>query len=148
MFPAACVDSPDSIAVNPGVIYDQRVTDTDGVAAFDTVFEGDTEMSDPVGAGALPDGVTRLAGGERIATAVAISQQGWDDESTGTVVLARADLFPDALAGTPLAISLDAPILLTETDALSELTSTEIQRVLGDSGTVVLLGGEEALSAD
>ena len=147
-FPASCVDSPATIAVNPGVIYDQRVTDTDGVAAFDTVFEGDTEMSDPVGAGALPDGVTRLAGGERIATAIAISQQGWDDESTDTVVLARADLFPDALAGTPLAISLDAPILLTPTDSLSDLTSAEIDRVLGGTGTVVLLGGESALSAD
>ena len=148
MFPASCVDSPDSIAVNPGVIYDQRVTDTDGVAAFDTVFEDADGMSDPVGAGALPDGVTRLAGGERIATAIAISQQGWDDDSTDTVVLARADLFPDALAGTPLAISLDAPILLTPTDSLSDLTSAEIQRVLGDGGTVVLLGGEQALSAD
>ena len=120
----------------------------DGVAAFDTVFDEDDGFSDPVGAGALPDGVTRLAGGERIATAIAVSQQGWEDDSTETVVLARADLFPDALAGTPLAISLDAPILLTETDSLSDLTSAEIQRVLGDGGTVVLLGGEAALSAD
>ncbi len=86
----------------------------------------------------------RIMGLNRYKTAVEISQKGW--ENSGTVVLARGDEFPDALAGAPLAYSLDAPILLSAPAQLSGETRQEIER-LGAS-KAVMLGGEEALSQE
>ena len=62
------------------------------------------------------------------------------------VVLARADSFPDALAGTPLAAAKSAPLLLTGSASLDSRTMAEIQRVLTPGKTVFLLGGSVALS--
>lgn len=88
---------------------------------------------------ALP--VERVAGPERIATAVAVSQRGWD--SAADVVLASAADFPDALAAGPLAASLDAPLLLTDPAALLAAVGTEIARLGAVRVTVV--GGEDAV---
>ncbi len=66
--------------------------------------------------------------------------------SAGAVVLARADSFPDALAGTPLAAAKSAPLLLTGSASLDSRTMAEIQRVLTPGKTVFLLGGSVALS--
>lgn len=60
------------------------------------------------------------------------------------VVLARADVYADALAGAPLAAQVEGPILLTETDRLTPITANEIDRLGADR--VVLLGGEVALA--
>lgn len=90
--------------------------------------------------------VRRLAGADRFATAGAISQDAFADGAADTVVLARADDFADALAGAPLAVARDGPLLLTTGDRLHEPTAAEIDRVLGDDGEVVLLGGTNALS--
>ncbi|KIL43783.1 cell wall-binding repeat-containing protein [Jeotgalibacillus campisalis] len=87
----------------------------------------------------------RLEGVNRYETAAAISAEGWQDGAE-TVVLARGDEFPDALVGTPLAKSLDAPILLTRTNKLGDETLAEIER-LGAS-KAVLLGGKGAISTD
>jgi len=93
-----------------------------------------------------PIPTTRLAGGDRLATAVAISRDAFPDLTAGAVVLARADTFPDALAGTPLAVQLDGPLLLTASDRLSDQTADELQRVLAPDSQVILLGGPDALS--
>lgn len=91
--------------------------------------------------------IQRLAGASRIATAVTISQATFADaQSAGAVVLARADLFPDALAGGPLAVSRNAPLLLTASDQLDPATLGEIQRVASSGSTVFVLGGTGALS--
>ncbi|MCT8140327.1 cell wall-binding repeat-containing protein [Anaerobacillus sp. CMMVII] len=84
----------------------------------------------------------RLSGQTRHETAVLISQQGW--EKADTVVLARGDDFPDALAGAPLAYMLNAPMLLTRTDRLSPITKREIERL--EAKRVVILGGHLAVS--
>ncbi|MGI9018506.1 MAG: DUF6351 family protein [Euzebya sp.] len=93
-----------------------------------------------------PDGhaaeLYRHGGPGRVETAVAVSQASFSQADT--VVLARADQFADALTGAPLADRLDAPLLLSDSAALSAATAMEIQR-LGAS-TVVLLGGQAALS--
>ena len=62
--------------------------------------------------------VTRLAGTDRIATAVAVSQNSFPTGNAGAVVLARADDYPDALVGGPLAAAKNAPLLLTEGSTL------------------------------
>lgn len=60
------------------------------------------------------------------------------------VVLARVDVFADALAGSVL--TGDAPLLFTTGGVLDNDTAQEIRRVLPGGGTVYLLGGEAALS--
>ena len=86
----------------------------------------------------------RLAGSDRIATAIAASAEGYPS-SARTVTLARADAYPDALAGAPLASRRGGPLLLTPSGGLDARVAAEIQR-LGAS-QVLLLGGTSALSA-
>lgn len=94
-------------------------------------------------------GATRLAGADRIETAVEIAGDSYPAEgSAEAVVLARADDFADALAGTPLAVDRDGPVLITSSSSLSSPVAAEIERALGDdsSKTVYLLGGAAALT--
>jgi hypothetical protein len=90
--------------------------------------------------------IARLAGADRLATSIAISQDTWASQQAQSVVLARWDAFPDALAGTPLAVANDAPLLLTPSGGLSTTIAGEIKRVLPVGRTVYLLGGTTALS--
>lgn len=91
--------------------------------------------------------VRRLSGSNRLETAVAASIDAFGDGAASAVVLARHDDFPDALAGTPLAVALDAPLLLTTRDRLHEATAAEISRVLPEGAPVVVLGGTGAIAA-
>ncbi|MGD6991091.1 cell wall-binding repeat-containing protein [Sutcliffiella horikoshii] len=88
-------------------------------------------------------GIARLSGPTRYETAIEISKEGW--KKSDTVILARADSFPDALAGAPLAYKLDAPILLTKKDALTYVTKEEIKRL--GAKKVIILGGTSAVSS-
>ncbi|MGH8891214.1 MAG: cell wall-binding repeat-containing protein [Acidothermaceae bacterium] len=97
-------------------------------------------------AGATP--LTRIAGATRIETAVAASKAEFPNVGSATaVVLARDDLFADALTGGPLAAAKNAPLLLTDTHSLLAPVVTEIVRVLPKGGTVYLLGDTQALDA-
>lgn len=100
--------------------------------------------------------VRRIAGADRIATAVAASQDAWATTSTSAsatralaqaVVLARANDFADALAGTPLAARKVGPLLLTSSGQLDGPVRSEIGRVLARGAIVYLLGGTGALSS-
>lgn len=95
-----------------------------------------------------PEPVVRVAGQTRLGTAIAASTAGFDDGAAAAAVLARSDTFPDALAGTPLAVKKGGPLLLTPPTALDPTVGAELSRVLGaGSGkTVYLLGGTGALS--
>ena len=99
--------------------------------------------------------VFRFAGDNRYETAVCVSFWSWPDHddpdasefAAEAVVLARGDLFPDALAGGPLAAHAEGPLLLTPPTALHPSVAAEIERVLAPGGLVYLLGGTSALSA-
>jgi putative cell wall-binding protein len=101
-----------------------------------------------VTAAALPASATanvsssRIAGEDRLATAVALAEAGFG--SAEDVVIVRDDAFPDALAGTFLANKVNGPILLTDNDRLSPVTA----EALSDLGAerVHLLGGSAAIS--
>jgi len=96
---------------------------------------------------AQPDPVIRLAGPDRIQTAVTVSRSAFPaDGSAGAVILSRDDKFTDALAGTPLAATKKGPVLLTPTGDLDRRAGAELQRVLARGKVVYLLGGERALS--
>lgn len=86
--------------------------------------------------------VERINGEDRYETAVEISKKGW--ESAETVVIARGDSFPDALAGAPLAYKHNAPILLTDKDTLTGTVKKEIERL--GAKNVIILGGSSAVS--
>ncbi|NLC52188.1 MAG: cell wall-binding repeat-containing protein, partial [Firmicutes bacterium] len=89
----------------------------------------------------------RIHGETRIQTAIEISKKLFPQEkSAAAVVLARADDFPDALAGAPLAYNVGGPLLMTNTSALHADTATEIARVLKSGGDVCVLGGTAAIS--
>lgn len=86
-------------------------------------------------------------------TAIAISQQRFDDAGSDTrqsgrtaahVVLSRDDTFADSLAASVL--TAEAPLLFTATGALDQRTEAEIQRLLGGQGRILLLGGDGAIS--
>lgn len=81
----------------------------------------------------------RIAGENRIETAVAISQYAFDYE-TMRVVIARTDDFPDALAAS----ALGRPILLTHTHTLPSRVLNEVKRL--DPWTVIAVGGRSAIS--
>lgn len=91
-----------------------------------------------------PDlGLDRDAGDERIATSVDLARDSYPD-GTGTVVIAHAYGYADALAGGPLAAQLDAPVLLSDQAALPQQVADAVE-ALGATDAV-LLGGTAALS--
>ncbi len=88
--------------------------------------------------------VTRFAGADRDGTAVAVSQATFAAAgSAKAVVLASDANYPDALAGTPLAVAKHAPLLLTTPSGLPAAVSAEIGRVAPKGSTVYELGGNE-----
>ena len=91
-----------------------------------------------------------LGGPDRIDTAILISKNSFPTTgSAQAVVLARADLFPDALAGAPLAVAKGGPLELTSLSGPSFIdprTVTEIQRVLTPGKTIFVLGGPSAIA--
>jgi hypothetical protein len=91
---------------------------------------------------------TRIGGTTRIGTAVLTSQDTFPTAGTAkAVVLARADTFPDALAGGPLAAHVGGPLLLTEPTGLDPATQAEIVRVAPAGSTVYILGGPSAVAS-
>jgi subtilisin family serine protease/putative cell wall-binding protein len=93
-------------------------------------------------AGVITESV-RLAGSNRLATAVAISQKTFPNSQTADAVLLATGLdFPDALAGASLGKIKNAPLLLVTSYEQSAVTLNEIQRVLKPGGSVYILGGE------
>lgn len=87
--------------------------------------------------------VNRIAGTDRIDTAVKISAKGWP-YGCGTVVIAKSGNFPDALAGVALAKENNAPILLTPQDYLDQRVEEALLQL--KPLKVIILGGEEAIS--
>jgi ell wall binding domain 2 (CWB2) len=96
----------------------------------------------------LPSNVQRISGASRFDTAIATSQDQFPvSGSASAVVLTRADTYPDALAGVPLAAKVGGPLLLTSSNSLSAAVRAEIIRVLPAGGQVYILGGTAAVSA-
>lgn len=125
---------------------------TDGGAA-DGADDGATPDPDPTRVpvqlpdvrAAAADGpltFSRIAGSDRIATAVRVSADRWD--AADVAVLARADDFADALAATPLAAHLSAPVLLTGSDELAAPVRSELERLGAER--IVVLGGSAAIA--
>jgi hypothetical protein len=100
--------------------------------------------------------VHRVWGQDALLTAVATSRWNWTDKGVvdgvrspaKAVVLSRDDKYFDALGGSALAVVKQGPLLITPPSGLHAAAEAEINRVLGGTGTVYLLGGTIALSAN
>ncbi|NUR61730.1 MAG: cell wall-binding repeat-containing protein [Catenulispora sp.] len=95
--------------------------------------------------------VQRLAGADRIGTAVATADAAYSPLHPGTTraktaVISRADSFADALAGNALAAQKHGPLLLTGSASLDPRVAHELSALLDADSTVYVLGGPQALS--
>lgn len=90
--------------------------------------------------------VRRLSGPNAVETALAVSRATVADASADALVVARLDVFADALVGAPLAGAGGGPVLLTDPADVPDSVVREARRVLRPSGAVYLMGGPAALA--
>lgn len=86
--------------------------------------------------------IERVGGTDVSGTSTAISKQAFP-EGAGAVVIARNDHYADALSASALAGTVDAPILLTDSGALSASVQEEIGRLGARKAYIV--GGPKAI---
>ena len=109
------------------------------------ILGGTSVVSDTVrrSADAYTSGtVNRLAGADRYATSVQISQSAY--RSSDAVFIATGTNFPDGLAGGPVAALLPGPLLLVAPSQLPTVVKKELQRLGPDE--VFVLGGTGVVS--
>ncbi|MCU1343918.1 MAG: hypothetical protein JWL70_184 [Acidimicrobiia bacterium] len=111
------------------------------------VLGGPAAVSDAVVAelsGLASGGATRVAGGDRYATAAAISAQAFSP-GIGVAYVVTGLNFPDALAGASAAAKEHGAVLLVAGDSIPKATSDELRRLAPQA--IVVLGGTSAVSA-
>ena len=84
---------------------------------------------------------TRVAGADRINTAVEVSKKYY--KSADTVIIANYEKFADSLSASALSKALKAPILLVQKDQLDSVVAQEIKRL--GAKNVVVIGGEQSV---
>ena len=84
---------------------------------------------------------TRVAGADRINTAVEVSKKYY--KSAETVIIANSEKFADSLSASALSKALKAPILLVQKDQLDSVVAQEIKRL--GAKNVVVIGGEQSV---
>jgi putative cell wall-binding protein len=88
--------------------------------------------------------VSRVAGNDRYASAVAVSKSLFPTGASSALVATGVN-FPDALAGGPVAGKQKVPLLLVPGRCITNVVRAELER-LGVT-SIVLLGGEGAVSS-
>lgn len=86
--------------------------------------------------------VERVEGLDRYQTAALLATA--ETATVGTAIVASGETFPDALVAGPLSFSEGMPLLLSERNALPQVTADALQAL--DVQTVLLAGGTQALS--
>ena len=84
---------------------------------------------------------TRVAGADRINTAVEVSKKYY--KSAETVIVANYEQFADSLSASALSKALKAPILLVKKDQLDSVVAQEIKRL--GAKNVIVIGGEKSI---
>ncbi|MBW3549220.1 MAG: cell wall-binding repeat-containing protein, partial [Actinobacteria bacterium] len=88
--------------------------------------------------------VTRLAGADRYATAIAVSQATSGSDAPRTVYVATGGSFADGLAGTPAAARDGGPLLTLPAATLTPAIAQELRRL--NAPRIIILGGSGAVS--
>lgn len=143
--PAECLDSPGEMSVQIATFHGR---DADGT--FET---SPRDYAPDLGFVTVPQGpvsgaeqIVRLSGPERVATAIAVSQDSFAAGQAEEIVLASVDAFPDAVVAAPLAVTVGGPVLLTPRAALPQVVLDEIRRAVGPGSAIRLMGGSRAIS--
>jgi putative cell wall-binding protein len=91
--------------------------------------------------------VSRTSGADRYATAAAVALADFPaaERPVANVILASGENFPDGLAAASLAGAANAPVLLTQTNALPAATAAALAQL--QPTTVHIVGGTAAVSA-
>lgn len=149
--------SPDGtqIAFNAGgdirvMLAQQNAPETPRIPAISgrLSWQPEADPNKPVSASNPANLVERLDGPDRIGTADQVSGWSYGNQQANVVVLARQDIFADALAGSALAARFHGPLLLTPTGKLDARTLAEMKRVLKPGAFVYVLGQTQAISAN
>ena len=88
--------------------------------------------------------VIALAGSDRYATAVKLSQSQFN--SSNTIIIVNGLAIADGLAATPLATHLNSPILLTRSNLIPDVTKSEITRL--NAKKAIIIGGNTVADAN
>jgi putative cell wall-binding protein len=155
---------PDALAISPGAhelelplllttadtLHEDAAAYIDANSIDTVVIVGDVEVvSQDIEDALEADGITvnRLGGATRYETAIEIAEFHTTVGFTlDEVVLARGDKFPDALAGGPLAASMMAPMVLTQSDVLTPATGTWLSSNCQDIDALTIMGGPAAIA--
>lgn len=125
--------------------HPQMPTVGDG-ATFSTSGGPSTDVGAiDIGAWGLPS--VRVAGNDRYATSVAVSQEVFPDPieySPGIVYIVSGSSFADALSAAPLAGMAGGVLLLTASTALPPAVETELRRLRPEN--IVIVGGTGVIS--
>lgn len=127
--------------LEPGMYY-VRVLSTDRAAIGSPYYGFIFDSSEPESA---ERGVGRVSGDTRYDTMASLAGRGnW--AVGGSVILASGANYPDALAASSLAGGLDAPILLTDPNGLSDAARGRLVSLC--PSRVFIVGGNAAVSPD
>ena len=130
----ACKDFEKDKPEKPGTVTptpDQPGTTTPSVP-------GTTTPSTPA---ETTKATTRVAGADRIQTAVEVSKKYYN--SADTVIIANYEKFADSLSASALSKALKAPILLVQKDQLDSVVAQEIKRL--GAKNVIVIGGDHSV---
>ncbi|RXZ71730.1 cell wall-binding repeat-containing protein [Agromyces albus] len=111
------------------------------------VLGGENSVNPSVAAdlgGYASEGVSRVAGADRFATAVAVSKEQFEP-GVEVVYVANGLNFPDALAAGPVAALRGGPVLLVAPWVVPEVVKGELERL--QPKRIVVLGGENSVNA-
>ena len=117
------------------------------LTATDTATSTITGTTGPIVVTAGSNQVSRVSGADRFSTAAQAAALAYPGGGVEAVVLARADDYPDALAGSVLAAVKGGPLLFVDGATLGSTTQTAIHSQLAGDGTVYILGGTSAVPA-
>lgn len=127
--------------LEPGTYY-VRVLSTDRAAVGSPYYGFIFDSSVPESA---EGGVGRVSGDTRYDTMASLAGRGnW--AVGGSVILASGANYPDALAASSLSGGLDAPILLTDPNGLSDAARGRLESLC--PSRVFIVGGNAAVSPD
>lgn len=87
--------------------------------------------------------VRRIGGSDRYSLGVNLAADQWPG-GADTVYLARADMFPDAMAAGPMTRIANGPLLLVDVDLIPIVVGRELDRL--DPTRIIILGGQSAVS--
>ena len=127
---------------NPGTTKPGTVTPTPTPTPAPTPTPGTTTPAQPAQTTKeTTKATTRVAGADRINTAVEVSKKYYN--SAETVIIANYEKFADSLSASALSKALKAPILLVQKDQLDSVVAQEIQRL--GAKNVVVIGGDHSV---